>query len=63
MSTTIIAVIINLLSMLLPLVGVQIGTDALTNAVQVVVAVGTGLWIYFRRVQQGDVTLAGVSKY
>lgn len=49
--------------MLLPLVGVQIGTDALTNAVQVVVAVGTGLWIYFRRVQQGDVTLAGVSKY
>jgi hypothetical protein len=60
MSTTIVAVFINLLSMLLPTIGVDVGTEELTQAVQVLVAVVTGLWIWFQRVQKGDVSVVGV---
>jgi len=62
MSTTIVAVFINLLSMLLPTIGVDVGTEELTQAVQVLVAVVTGLWIWYQRVQKGDVNVIGVSK-
>jgi hypothetical protein len=60
MSTTIAAVVINLLSMLLPTIGVDVGTEELTQAIQVLVAVVTGLWIWFQRVQKGDVSVVGV---
>lgn len=39
----------------LPLLGITIGTEALTTTIQVIVAIGTGLWIWIRRVQKGDV--------
>ena len=48
-STTISAVIVNLLATILPLLGIQIGTDQLTTTIQVIIALATGLWIWFQR--------------
>lgn len=62
MSQTISAVVINLLVMVLPLIGVSVGSEQLTNAVQVIVAIATGAWIWYRRVQVGDVTPLGLRK-
>ena len=62
MSTTIIAVIVNVLTMVLPLIGIDAGTEALTTFVQVGVAVATGLWIWIQRVRKGDVNFAGLRK-
>ena len=62
MSTTIIAVIIQLLSLFLPMLGVEVGTEALTTTVQTIVMIGSGLWIWKERVARGDVTTIGVRK-
>lgn len=62
MSTTIIAVIVNLLAIILPLFGVTIGSDALTTTVQTIFAIGSGLWIWKERVSRGDITVAGIRK-
>lgn len=61
-STTYIAVIVNILSVLLPKIGVEIGTDSLTTTVQTVITIATGLWILFKRYQQGDITPLGKKK-
>ena len=58
-STTIIAVIVNLLSMLLPTIGVDIGSEELTSSIQTLVAVGTGVWIWVQRVKLGGVNVFG----
>lgn len=62
MSQTIIAVFIQLLTFILPSIGVTVGSDQLTQTIQTVVAIVTGIWIYARRVQAGDVTKLGVRK-
>lgn len=62
MSTTILAVVLNLISVGLPYVGVTIGTEQLTTTLQTLIAIGTGLWIWYRRVKVGDVTVAGIRK-
>ena len=59
MSQTIIAVFTMLLSQVLPLIGVEIGSDQLTDVISTIVAIGAGLWIWYRRVRVGDVTAAG----
>lgn len=70
-STTIVAVLINLIVQVLPYFGiVDIGTEQLTNAVQVIVALGTGIWIWYNRLHlkkvgstaESDVKLSGVKK-
>ncbi len=69
MSTTISAVILNLLVMLLPYLGITVGSDQLTNAVQTIVVIVTGAWIWYQRTKlqkavagNGDVTALGVRK-
>jgi len=62
MSTTIIAVIVNLLAILLPYFGIELHTERLTDLVQTLVAIGTGIWIWYQRVKIGDVTTLGVRK-
>lgn len=59
MSQTITAVILQLLTIGLPLIGVTVGTDQLTGAVQVIILVASGVWIWVRRVQVGDVNALG----
>ena len=69
MSTTISAVILNLLATFLPLIGIEIGTEQLTTTMQVLVALGTGIWIWYQRTKlqvapggYGDVTASGKRK-
>lgn len=59
MSTTILAVIINLLATVLPLLGIEIGTEQLTTTVTTILAIGTGIYIWWARVQKGDVSKFG----
>lgn len=62
MSTTIGSVVLQLLAVILPLLGVNVGSEALTTTVQTIVVVGTGLWIWYRRVAKGDVNAYGARK-
>lgn len=62
MSTTIIAVIINLLGTVLPWLGISLAPGDLTTTVQVILAIATGAWIWYQRVSQGDVTTMGLRK-
>ena len=62
MSTTILAVIVNLLTVGLPYIGVTVGDVALTTTVQTIVAVLTGLWIWIQRTKRGDVNAMGMRK-
>lgn len=63
MSQTIASVMIQLLTIILPIMGVRVGSDQLTSAIQTVIVVITGIYIWIRRVQQKDVTALGVRKY
>lgn len=58
MSTTYIAVIVNVLAMLFPSVEV----DALNITVQTLVTLVTGAWILYERFKRGDVTPFGAYK-
>lgn len=61
-SSTYIAVIVNILSALLPKVGVDIGSEQLTTTLQTLIAVATGLWVLVQRYKKGDITLFGSYK-
>ena len=59
MSTTIFAVFVQLAVAILPVMGIQVGSAELTNALQTILVIVTGLWIWFKRVQTGDVKWFG----
>jgi len=61
-STTYIAIIVNILAQVLPKIGVTVGTEELTSTIQVLVAVGSGLWVLVKRYKQGDITVVGAKK-
>lgn len=69
MSTQYIAILVNLLVMLLPLVGITVESQALETTIQTIVAVVSGLWVMYQRTTleksiggRGDVTIFGVRK-
>lgn len=62
MSTTISAVVLQLLVVFLPMFGVQVGSEQLTAAVQTIVVVLSGLYIWFERWTKGDVKWFGARK-
>ena len=59
MSHIYVSAIVNILASLLPALGVDIGSEALTTTIQTVVLLGSALWILVRRVAAGDITVAG----
>lgn len=66
-STTYIAVLVNILAIVLPYIGVSADTTQLTQAVQLLVAIATGIYIMYQRTTLqkapsgvGDVTALGV---
>jgi len=59
MSQTIASVMVQLLVIFLPMLGIRVGSDQLTVTIQTVTVVVAGLWIWIRRLQQGDVNLFG----
>ena len=62
MSTTILATIINLAVTLLPLIGITVDSTSLETTIQTLVALGTGIWIWYQRVKSGGVSKLGVRK-
>ena len=54
--------VINLLATVLPFLGVNIGTEQLTTTVATLLAIGTALWVWYKRVSAGDVSIVGVRK-
>lgn len=62
MSTTIASVFILLASQLFPLIGIEIGSEELTNLVSTIVAIGTGIYLWYKRVKVGDVKVSGARK-
>lgn len=62
MSTTIASVMTQLLVVFLPMFGVRVGSDQLTVTIQTITVVLTGLFIWYQRVQKGDVKFFGGRK-
>lgn len=62
MSQTVASVLIQLLTIVLPIMGVRVGSDELTSAVQTVVVVVAGIYIWVRRYQEGDINIAGLRR-
>lgn len=69
MSTTFVAAIIGLLAVVLPYFNVHVAPEAVEGFVNVVIALGTSVWIMYQRTTlehapagKGDVTLGGVRK-
>lgn len=58
-SSTYTAVIVNILATILPLLGISVGSEAITTTIQTVVAIVTGLWILVERIKKGDITIFG----
>lgn len=69
MSSTIIAVFINLLVTLLPLIGIDTNSEQLNTTIQTIVSLVTGVWIWIQRtrlksvgVANSDVNALGLKK-
>jgi len=62
-SQTYIAVIVNVLSFLLPHFGITIGSEELTTTIQTIIILVSGLWILIRRKKVGDVSALGFRKF
>lgn len=62
MSTTIIASIVSILAVILPLLGIEVGSEQLTTTAQTIAVVLSGLWVWRERVKVGDVSVAGLRK-
>lgn len=59
MSKTVISSAVAILVSLLPLIGVNVGSEQLTEAVQTIIVVVSGVVIWFERVRKGDVSVVG----
>ncbi len=62
MSSTIIASLASILAVLLPILGIEVGSEGLTATVTTIVVVVGGLWTWKERVSRGDVNIAGIRK-
>ena len=62
MSQTYIAVIVMVLSQLMPKLGLEIGNDALTTSVSTLLLIGGAVWALVRRHQAGGIDALGVRK-
>lgn len=62
MSQTYYAVFVNLLVQFLPAIGVKTDNQAVDSTIQLLFAIGTGLWVLIRRYKQGDITVLGSRK-
>ena len=59
MSQTIISVIVILLVQILPALGVQVDSAAVTTTVSTIVTLVAALWIWIRRYQAGGIRASG----
>lgn len=61
-SSTYIAVIVNILSVTLPKIGVEIGSENLTTTIQTLIALVSGVWVMIQRYRLGGITAFGSRK-
>lgn len=50
---------VQILTVVLPMIGIRVGNDAVTGWVQVTLLLASSIWIWIRRVQAGGVTPLG----
>ena len=63
MSTTIIALIVNLLGTALPYLGLaNLTSEQLTTTLNVLLAVGSALFLWLKRTSKGDIDIVGRRK-
>jgi len=61
-SQTYAAAVIAILSQVLPLLGINIGSEALTTTLTTIITIAAGLWIMVRRFVKGDISAFGSRK-
>jgi len=59
-SSEYLAVIVMVLAKVLPLVGIEVGSEALTTTATTLIAVVSGLYLLFKRWKRGGVSALGV---
>lgn len=59
MAPSYLASFILVLSQVLPFVGINVGSDALTTTIQTLVAIGAGIYVMYRQVKTGKSTVMG----
>lgn len=62
MSQIVLSSLVLILSQVLPMLGVEVGSEQLTNTIQTIIAIVAGLYIWYRRVRRGDVNAVGGRK-
>ena len=62
MSPTYVSALVALLSQILPLLGVEIGSEDLTTTITTISTIVAVLVILIRRYLKGDLTLAGMKR-
>ena len=63
MSKTISMIFVQLAVVIFPMMGIQVGSAELTSVIQTITVIVSGLYIWYERVQKGDVTIFGSRKY
>jgi uncharacterized membrane protein len=61
-SQTYAAAVVVVLSQVLPLFGINVGSEALTTTIATILTVVGGLWVIVRRLQNGDIDAFGRRK-
>ena len=58
-SPTYLSAVIVVLSQILPLVGINVGSEALTTTISTIVAIVAGIVIAFRKYSEGNINAMG----
>lgn len=61
-STEVRAIIVMILSQVLPLIGVEFSSEAINTTLQVIIGVGAGVWIWYRKVSKDQIDALGFRK-
>ena len=61
-STQYIAVTVLILLQVLPRLGITLDEGALTTTLSTLVAIGSGLYLYYQRWKRGDIKVSGFKK-
>lgn len=62
MSNTYAAAVVVVLAQLLPLLGIQVSTEALTTTISTIITLVAGVVIMYRRYSKGDISAFGARK-
>jgi len=61
-STTYLSTVVLFLTFLVKVLGVEVGPEALTTTVEVIIAIGAGIWILIERFKKGGISILGIRK-